>query len=88
MVVAIKRVLGNDDNDVDVVDVVVVVIVLFVSEGVVVFALMIAKDAVDCVSLVEVIPEPICEEDVISGVVLVVAMDLDVGIVEDAKIVE
>ena len=51
-------------------------------------ALNIAKDAVDCVSIVEVIPEPVCEVDVISGVVLVVAMDSDVGIVEDVKVVE
>ena len=88
MVVAIKRVLGNDDNDVDVVDVVVIVKVVSFSEDEMVLALNIAKDAVDCVSIVEIIPEPICEVDVISGVVLVVVMDLDVGIVEDVKIVE
>ena len=88
MVVAIKRVLGNDDNDVDVPLVVLVVTVVSLSEGVMVLALNIAKDAVDCVSIVEVIPEPVCEVDVISGVVLVVAMDSDVGIVEDVKVVE
>ena len=88
MVVAIKRVFGNDDNDVDVLVLVVVVTVVSLSEGVMVLALNIAKDAVDCVSIVEVIPEPVCEVDAISGVVLVVAMDLDVGIVEDVKIVE
>ena len=85
MVEAIKRAIGNDD-DVDAPVVVVVVTVVFLSEGVMVLALKIAKDTVDCVSIVEVISEPVCE--VISGVVLVVAMDLDVGIVEDVKIVE
>ena len=89
VVEAIKRVLGNDDNDVDVLVLVVVVTVVSLSEGVMVSALNIAKDAVDFVSIVEVIPEPICEVDVISGVVLlVVAMNLGVGVVEDAKIVE
>ena len=87
MVEAIKRAIGNDD-DVDAPVVVVVVTVVSLSEGVMVLALIIAKDAVDCVSIVEIIREPVCEVDVISGVLLVVAMNLGVGVVEDAKIVE
>ena len=76
MVEVVKRVLGSDDNDVDVLVVVVVITVVSLSEGVMVLALIIAKDAVDCVSIVEIIPEPVWEVDVISGVV------------EDVKIVE
>ena len=60
MAEAINRSVDNDGNDVDVL-VVGVVTVVFLSEGVIVLALIIAEDAVDCVSIVGIIPEPVCE---------------------------
>ena len=56
MAEAINRSVDNDGNDVDVL-VVVVVTVVFLSEGVIVLALIIAEDAVDCVSIVGIIDD-------------------------------
>ena len=73
MAEAINRSVDNDGNDVDVL-VVVIVRVVFLSEGVIVLALIIAEDAVDCVSIVGIIPEPVCEVDALLGLFLVIAI--------------
>ena len=71
---AIKCVSGS----VDVFAVEVAVAVLFISEGVVGLALMIVEDPVASLTIVESNAEPVCEADLKSGIVLVVAMNFDV----------